>query len=296
MEKKRLVLILAILALILLIASSLSGILLDDGGSPYKFSSLRGEEVEIYGGNGLYQFDSVFKAVLFRGFDWGNIIVGLLFFVWGIYLYNLGQLKGKLLLGAFFSYLAYNYIIGVMGNAFNILFLVWTAIFSLGLFGLAAVLMEIDISSFKTNIKQNFPRRSLSIYMILLGLFLLIQYMTEILTVFGSDNAPPSLGIYTTLELAALELGLMIPLHFLGGIRLWKQKVSGYLMAIILLFTALMTFISLSVSSFIFFIQYDRGDLFDVLIPIILVLVASGFSIVVFKSIRVDNGTIKKGE
>ena len=130
LNKKTAVLVLSVLAMALLLTASLAGILLDDGGSPYVFTSVRGEAVDIYGGEGLYQYDSVYKAVLFRGFDWANLVVGLPLLAWGIYLCQRSQLKGQLLVAAVFTYLAYNYIIGVMGNAFNVMFLVWTALFS----------------------------------------------------------------------------------------------------------------------------------------------------------------------
>jgi len=275
-----------VLALVLLLTASLAGILLDDGGSPYASTTLRDEAVEIYGGKGLYQFDTVFKAVLFRGFDWANLFVGLPVLVWGMYLYRRSQVKGQLLLAAVFSYLAYNYLIGVMGNAFNAMFLVWTGLFSVGLFGLALVLTELDIPSFPEKLQVDFPRKSLSVYMIILGLFLLIQYLAEILSAYGSGQPPASLGVYTTLELAALELGIMIPLHIFGGASLWKQKAIGYLLAILLTFTALMTFISLSVSTQMLYLLYERGGVFDVAVPIVLAAITVGFSVAIIKRVK----------
>ena len=46
--------ILSVLAMILLVAASLTAILWDDGGDPYPFTTPRGEQVEIYGGAGPY--------------------------------------------------------------------------------------------------------------------------------------------------------------------------------------------------------------------------------------------------
>ena len=286
LNKKTSVLVLSVLAMALLLVASFSGIILDDGGSPYLFTSLRGEAVDIYGGKGLYQYDSVYKAVLFRGFDWANLIVGIPLLAWGMYLYQRRQLRGQLLIAAVFTYLAYNYGIGVMGNAFNVMFLVWTALFSVGLFGLALLLPGIDISSFPEKQGVNFPRRSLSVYVVILGLFLLVQYLAEIFTAYGSGKPPASLGVYTTLELAALELGIMIPLHIFGGILLWKQEAAGYLLAIILTFTAFMTFISLSISLLIFYFLFEMGSVFDVMVPIILAVVATAFSIVIFRRVK----------
>ena len=284
--KKASVLVLSILALVLLSLASLAGIFLDDGGNPYTFTTLRGEAIEIYGGKGLYQFDTVFKAVLFRGFDWANLFVGLPVLVWGMCLYRGSQVKGQLLVAAVFSYLTYNYLIGVMGNAYNVMFLIWTGLFSVGLFGLALVLTGFKIPSLPEKLKLGFPRRSLSVYMIILGLFLLIQYLAEILSAYWSGKPPASLGVYTTLELAALELGIMIPLHIFGGISLWRQETIGYLLAILLTFTALMTFISIGVSTQILYLIYKRGSMFDVAVPIVLTVITFGFSIAIIKQVK----------
>jgi hypothetical protein len=278
--------ILAVSASILLIITSLISLLLEDGGLPYIFPSLRGEAVEIYGGQGVYQFDTVYKAVMFQGYDWANLVVGVPLLVLGMVHYRRNQLKGQLLLAAVFSYLAYNYLIGVMGNAFNILFLMWTALFSIGIFGLAFILTKIDIDSFPENLTTHFPRRSLSVYLIILGAFLLFQYLSQIVSAYANGTPPPSLAVYTTLELAALELGLMIPLHFLSGLYLWQRKAVGYLAAILLTFTALMTFVSLTVSQLMLFLIHDVGGVFDVVLMAILALITLGFSAAIFRCIK----------
>lgn len=291
----RSVLILSALAFVLLLATSLGSIILDDGGDPYTFTSLRGEPVEIYGGEGLYRFDTTFKAVLFRGFDWANLFVALPLLVWGTYLYARGRLRGRLLVVSVFSYLAYNYLIGALGNAFNVMFLNWTALFSVGLFGVALVLAEMDVPSLSEKLGAGFPRRSLSIYVIALGLFLLFQYLAEILTAYGSETPPASLDVYTTLELAALELGIMIPLHLVAGVLVWRRKAVGYVMAIVLSFTALMTFIALSVAALILYFAYGQGGVADVAIPIVLTLIAGTTSVIAFARAKDDAGSVAAG-
>jgi hypothetical protein len=219
--------LLAAAALILLSVASLGGILGDDGGSPYTFASLRGDAVEIYGGRGVYQHDSVSKAMLFRGFDWANLFVCLPLLAWGAIRHGRRRIEGQLLMSAVFAYLAYNYLIGVMGNAFNGLFLVWTGLVSIGVFGSACALGRVDLATLPETVGKRFPRRSLSIYMAVLGTFLLSQYLREILTAYHSGTAPASLGHYTTLELAALELAIMVPLHLTGAILLWRKRGLG---------------------------------------------------------------------
>ncbi len=281
-RESRAILALSVVAMILLLAASLAGILSDDGGRPYAFTSVREEEVEIYGGQGLYRHDSVYKAVMFRGFDWANLVVVLPLFVLGIRLYRQGRMRGQLLLAALFTYLAYIYAIGVMGNAFNALFLVWTALFSAGAFGLFVTLAGLDIDSLPGNMKPNFPRRSLAVYVLAVGAILLIQYLAEVLTAYAAGNPPASLDHYTTLELASFELGLMIPLHFAGGIGLWQKRSWGYLLAILLVFAASMTFIALSIALWLFHSSFGQGSVLDMAITVAIALVSTGLSLVAF--------------
>ena len=132
-----------------------------------------------------------------------------------------------------------------MGNAFNGMFLVWTALFSTGLFGLALVAMGIDAPALPEKLGAAFPRKSLSVYMMVLAIALLSQYLAQILGAYGAGRPPAPLETYTTLELAALELGIMVPLHVVGAVLLWRRHAWGYLIAIPLAFAAAMTFIAL---------------------------------------------------
>jgi hypothetical protein len=284
-RNKKPVFFLSILALALLLTSSLAGILSDDGGKPYIFTSLRGEAVDIYGGEGLYQFDNTYKAIGVRSFDWVSLVVVTPLFILGIYRYRRGQFKGQLLLAALFTYLAYIYAIGAMGNAFNSMFLVWTALFSTGLFGLVLTLAGIDMAALSEKLAANFPRRSLAVYIILVGLILLLQYLSEVLSAYTTGNPPASLDHYTTLELASLELGIMVPMHLVAGVLLWKKRAWGYLMAILLAFASGMVFIALSLSLLLYF-SSGQGSMPDMAITFAITLVACGFSLVVFRRVK----------
>jgi hypothetical protein len=285
-REKRPVLALATLALVLLLASSLIGIFADDGGQPYRFTSLRKESIAIYGGQGLYQYDSVAKATAFRGFDWANLAVCVPALVVGMRLYGRGRLRGQLLLGAIFTYLAYIYLIGVMGNAFNGQFLIWTALFSTGLFGLILLLVSMDMAALPGKLEHGFSRKIFATYLIGLGLLLPFPYLAEIMTAYVTGSPPGVLEIYTTLELAALELGVMVPLHLGGGVLLWKGKAWGYVLAGLLPFAASMTFIALSVGQLLLYRSYQQGSPAEVLQVVLFAVIASGFSLAIFKQVR----------
>lgn len=282
-ERRTSVLVLSVIGLVLVSTASLVGIVLDDGGEPYGVTSFRGQAVEIYGGHGLYRSDSVAKAVTFRGFDWANLVVCVPLLVLGMRLYRRGQLRGQLILAAICTYLAYNYLIGVMGNAFNGMFLVWTALFSIGAFGAALTLASIDAPSLPERLAAGFPRRSLAIYMLVLAFALLSQYLAQVLTAYATGQPPALLETYTTLELAALELGIMVPLHVVGAVLLWQRRAWGYLIAIPLAFAAAMTFIALSVGQVLLHLTFARANALGIALMTALALIASALSFLAFQ-------------
>lgn len=280
------IIFLSILALVLLCATSLAGIVLDDGGRPYVFTSARGESVDLYGGRGPYQYDNVYKAFGFRSFDWVGLVLVSPLLVLGLVLYRRGQFKGRLILAAVFTYLAYIYLIGVMGNAFNSLFLAWTALFSIGLFGLYLTMADMNVTSVLEKLDRGFPARGLAVYVIVLGVILFLQYLAQVIMAYVTSSPPAALDHYTTLELAALELGLMVPLHIAAGVSLWKGKAWAYLAAMLLAFVAAMTFVALSLSLLLYAVSSGKGDVFDTALTLVITCVAAGFSWAAFRCVK----------
>jgi len=286
MKSQTIVLTLAIAASALLFVLSLAAIVLDDGGSTYMFTSAQGEIVNIYGGLGPYRYDTMYKAIAFRSFDLVSLVIVLPLFLAALRFYLRGQMKGRLLLAALFTYLAYIYLIGFMGNAFNGLFLGWVALFSLGCFGLFQVVSEINLPALPQQFTVRFPVKPVAVYMLAVAAILSAQYLAEIFGAYITGSPPSSLDHYTTLELAGLELGIMIPLHILAGLLLWRQNAWGYLLSTILAFAASMVFIALSISLLIPYFGSARGNLADLAITLSITIVAAGFSLAIFRQIR----------
>jgi len=286
MKSQTVVLTLAIAASALLFVVSLAAIVLDDGGSTYMFTSAQGEIVNIYGGFGPYRYDTTYKAIAFRSFDWVSLVIVLPLFLAALRFYLRGQMKGRLLLAALFTYLAYIYLIGFMGNAFNGLFLGWVTLFSLGCFGLFQVVSEINLPALPQQLTVGFPVKPVAVYMLAVAAILSAQYLVEIFGAYITGSPPSSLDHYTTLELAGLELGLMIPLHILAGLLMWRRNAWGYLLSTILAFAASMVFSALSISLLIPYFGSARGNLADLAITLSITIVAAGFSLAIFRQIR----------
>lgn len=280
------VLLLCAVAAALVTTSSLVGILTNDGGDPHAVTSIHGQVVRLYGGHGLYRHDSVGKATAFLGFDWANLFVCLPSLAIGAHLFRRGRLRGRVILAAVFSYLGYIYLIGVMGNAWNGLFLLWTALYSTGLFGAALTIAGVDATALQDRLAATFPRKILATYMMALAILLLAIYLTQAAGSLVTGRPPELLETYTTLELAALELGIMIPLHVLGAVLLWRQSGWGYLIGIPLAFAAAITFIALTVGQVLRYSPFGSGGLGGIVQPLAFAVVASAVALVALR--RVD--------
>jgi hypothetical protein len=269
-----------------LFAASILGILWNDGGSPHAVNTIRGETTQLFGGEGIFRYDTVTKAVFFDSVNWVDLILAapLLAVLW--FVYPRGGLLIRLLMASVFTFLAYFFLIGVMGNAFNELFLVWTALFSAALFGLGAVLLELDFGAVAARLNGRIPHRGVAVYLFALGGMLLAQYLAEVTGAYAAGLPPPSLAVYTTLELASLELGIMVPLHFLGGVLLWKRQAAGYLLAMVLAFAAAMAFLSLSIGQYILSAVYNSGGAGDVFALAVPASAASAVSVYLFWKAR----------
>ena len=282
MNEKKLTSLLAILALCLSLAISVVGITTDHGGDPYVVTSLRGEAVQVYGGYGPYRYDSVYKAVVLRGYDWVNF-VALPLFLLGLSWYRRDQLRGRLLLAAVFCYFAWNYLIAAMGNGFNGLFLLYVALCSTGLYGLYFTLKGLDLSSLPERLGAGFPRRSLAIYVMAAGLVLLFEYVAQVLSAYLAGAPPVQLSIYTTLELAALELGLTIPIKIAGAVLLWRRRSMGYVIATLIVVVAALTFLALNASHLLLYFSYQGSSLVEIAELVAFAAISIGFTVIVFK-------------
>ncbi len=270
--------LLAAVCILLIIITSFCGIFLDDGGSPREVDSLRGEPVELYGGGGLYRYDTVYKAVMFKGYDRANLFVSLPLILLSLVLYHRRSRAGTLLIAGIFFYLFYNYLIGVTGNAYNVLFLPWIMLFSSGLAGLAMVSVELARHTKLNDLKRAVPRMPFLVYCAAVVLFLVLNYLYEIIPAMVRGSPPAAVAIYTTHELAALDLGVAVPLYAASFVLLLQRNVWGSLMGAVLVIGSAVTFVSQVFFQVLYIFFYNRGEQADLVIVGVLAAVSISLS------------------
>jgi hypothetical protein len=235
-NSKILIWLVALIAILAFIAAG-TAILWQGNGNHLELKNLRGQTVTIQG-DGLYKYDSVAVASQGISQDFVTLLLGIPLLIISTVLYQKNLLKGKLLLAGTLAYFLYTYTSYSFGSAYNELFLVYVALFSLSLFAFILALMSIDVEELPLHFSNKLPVKSISVLLFLLPLFLLLAWLGRIVPTYFDGSTPVGLESNTTLFIQVLDLGIIVPLGFLAGVLLLKKNCWGYLLSSIMLFKA----------------------------------------------------------
>jgi hypothetical protein len=234
MKTNKTVILLAFLVVLLSLIAAGLGVFWRGGGHPYEFITLRGEEVVIHG-RGLYRYDSLSYAAQAISQDFVTLVLGIPLLVIGILLVRKGSLRGQLLLTGTLGYFLYTYTSYSFLSAYNQLFLLYVALFSLTLFAFILALKGLDPQTVSRYMAEGFPRRGIAIFLLILAGFLGMAWVGRILPPLLAGEPPFGLESYTTLVIQALDLGVIVPVSMLTAVLLWGERPWGDILAMVVL-------------------------------------------------------------
>jgi hypothetical protein len=213
-------------------------------GQPYTITNFRGEEVSI-NARGLYYWDTVSMAAQVKANDLVTLVMGLPLLAYSFFLTLRGSLRGRLLLTGTLGFILYTYISMSFGAAYNKLFLVYVALFSLSLFAFILSMMSFDMKTLPNHFSEKLPRGWIAGLLFFAAMFLAMAWLGRIAPTILSDQTP-ALENVTTMFIQAMDLGLIVPLCVLAGILLMRRSPWGYLLASVGLFKFLTMGIAVS--------------------------------------------------
>ena len=230
--------------IVLLVLSYASlGLFWQNNGSPFTFTTLRGQTVDI-AGKGIYRYDTLFFAAGFRGNDVITIFLELPMMIVAVLLYRRGSLRGCFLLSGSLVYVLYNSFSLGTGAAYNSLFLLYVVAFTASLFALGILWTQFDFATLGERILPKMPGRGAAIYLFIGGTTTALLWLSDVLPPLVQGNPPLLLGPYTTAITYFVDLGIIAPSCILAGVWLLRQDVRGYLVGFTLFYLlALMGFI-----------------------------------------------------
>jgi hypothetical protein len=234
MKRNNIVIWLALIIIPLAIFAAGAGVFWQGTGQPYPFDTLRGETVMIRG-DGLYRYDTVNSASQEIGTDVVTQLIGIPLLGAGIVLSRKGSLRGQLLLTGALGYFLYTYGAMCFLTAFNSLFLVYVALFSLSLFGFILSMSSLDVDEVARHISSGFPRRVVAFYFIIVAVFLLLAWLGLVASPSLRWTPPAGLESAITMVIQALDLGVIVPTSLITATLLLKKQAWGYTLSSVML-------------------------------------------------------------
>jgi hypothetical protein len=234
MKTPKILVVLVMMIVVLSLIACGMAILSLDSRHQFEYKTVRGETVLIQGG-GLYKYDSVSLASQGISQDVVTLVVGIPLLIVACVLTMKRSLRGKLLLTGTLGYFLYTYTSYAFALAFNVLFLLYVALFTLSLSSLILVIGSYDVNELSSHFSEGLPRRAISTFSFIVGIFLLFNWLGHIVPALLQNTIPDLLLGSTTLVIQVLDLGLLVPLAFLSGILLLRKNPWGYLLSSLLL-------------------------------------------------------------
>lgn len=271
---------------VLALFAAAMGIFYNTPGEPYPYTNHRGETVMI-NGHGLYYYDTVSSAAQMQANDLVALVLGLPLLVISTWLAFRGSLRGRLLLTGTLGFFLYTYMSMAFLTAYNALFLVYVALFSLGLFAFILSMMAIELETLPTRFSERLPRGWIAGLLFFVGGFLSLAWLGRILSPLFQNQTPP-LENTTTLVIQAMDLGLIVPLALVSAVLLLRHSAWGYLLASV----ALMKGITMGIAVSTMGINMSlRGvpDSLGILVPFLAItLLNLVMAIVLLKNVKDD--------
>jgi hypothetical protein len=221
----------SLIAVLALVAAG-AGLFWPSAGAPYPFTTLHGETVQIYG-QGLYADDAVMKSGATRGTDAVTLLLAVPLLVVALLRYRRGSVRGALLLAGALTFFLYVYATNAVSVAFNPLFLLYVALFSLSFF--AWYLMMAAIQPLAAVFPAAMPYRGIAVFLFVCGLLTSFVWLEPIVTALLQGTPPALLGHATTMVTEAIDLALVVPGCFVAGVLLFRRDPRGVGVAVPLL-------------------------------------------------------------
>ncbi|MDF2674169.1 MAG: hypothetical protein K0R09_2437 [Clostridiales bacterium] len=224
-----------LLIIVLSIITSAIGVFYKTGGQEYNFVNQYGDKVKIYG-DGLYAHDSHFAAPIFRGTDFTILFIAVPILIIALILdMKRRALKNRIFLMSVISLFTYYSVSIAFGITYNILHLIYIALFSSTIFGLIIAISSIDQEQVENSMGNKLPFKGINVFLILTGFCLIAAWLPDIITSLVTGRPLELLEIYTTQITYVLDMGIIGPTALICLFQLKKRSGLGYLLLALLL-------------------------------------------------------------
>lgn len=193
------------------ILTSIIGLFYTAGGKAFSFINQYGDTVKIYG-DGLYKHDSYFMTPIFRGTDFTILFIAIPILIIALILdIKAVKLRNRMFLMSVISIFTYYSASIAFGVTYNMLHLVYIALFSASLFGLIIAICSLDKKQLEKSMKDKLPLKGIYIFLLLIGISLIVAWLPDIVKSLILGRSLELIQIYTTQITNVLDMGVIAP-------------------------------------------------------------------------------------
>lgn len=224
----RAVLVLGAVVVALATFAAAAGLLWPGGDGPSTFTSIRGEQVDVFG-EGVYRYDSDFKAGANRGSDLVTLVVAAPALAVALLRYRRRSVGAALAVVGLLTWFVYVYASMAVGTAYNELFVVYVGILSAAVYGIAATVTAVPgdvVRRRLAGLRVAGMRRLLFAS----GAITAVVWFVPLVAAAIGGEPPKLLGHSTTMVTEALDVALITPATFVTAWLLGRRHVAGYLL------------------------------------------------------------------
>ncbi|MBN2859192.1 MAG: hypothetical protein JXK93_02900 [Sphaerochaetaceae bacterium] len=223
--------ILSVLIIASAIVAAATGIYSEAGPGPFSYSSIRGEEITVYG-QGIYQHMSEEVAIQGIAQDYFTLFAVLPLLVIVSVVLRPKDLSTQLILTGLFAYLFIQYLFYLLMAMYSTLFLLYALLAGTTFFAFLLSLQSIDNSVLSTQTARHYPRRYVGVVLLINTFAIALLWLSVVLPpLFDGSIYPKQVEHYTSLIVQGMDLGLLLPLAAVSALLLLRGHSSGYLYA-----------------------------------------------------------------
>jgi hypothetical protein len=169
-----------------------------------------------------------------------NLLIGLPALIVSMWMARRGRLIGLLLWPGALFYIVYNYMVYAISMPFRGLYLLYSVLILLSVFGTLRLLTSLDGRAIQLRLKGAVSERFAGGVLVGFGALYFLRALVLIITAMINRESIPR----PELALHIADMVLSLP-WIIGGVSLWRKRVFGYMVGLGLLFQASTLFIGL---------------------------------------------------
>ncbi|MCC7569332.1 MAG: hypothetical protein KO463_06955 [Candidatus Methanofastidiosa archaeon] len=228
LDVTRISILVSLIAALSLVAT-VSGITSDDGPGRYVYTSIRGEDITIYG-EGVYKHMSEEVAVQGIAQDYVTLFVGIPLLFAGLILARRGSVRGLVLMAGVLGYFLVTYLFYLTMGMYNSLYLVYAALLCLTFFGLALAVKALVALDRTVWDKAARLIRYEGIFLVANSIMVTFLWLGIVVPpLIDGSLYPVQVEHYTTLIVQGFDLGLLLPIGIVVGVLAAKKRYHGLL-------------------------------------------------------------------